>query len=455
MKRIIALVLILLMLLPAASACSGKPANSGTEAPITEPPAGTSAPTQAPTEEPVITAEPTEAPAPTEDPTEAEALRLAVEHGLSADDLRGEYGLFIRFSEAVEGNAALGIYAGFVYRIFPVIADNAGLVDEERLFWCLGRLSIGVGDLSAEGKAGVYDHASDSVLLDGSAMAEDPYRTAPTLFHELMHFVDFTFAGEMLPTYLLDGRRLTPADTALLSPEDFWRKLECIETDFITEGGAELYTAKYFSGAVGSYPKDCAFLTGLEYIYGGDFVQNLFFGPDSDALFAETLLEAGFSEEEYAAACETLNWLSRPYAFDEPGTYLGPEDILIRLYEHRLGGGWEEDKRFIYILRYMDGIALDDYLQSEHAETLSKLLFTSWSAYDRFEAKLMACAPDGASLRIKPPAPFFRGGQLLLGTYADVDGATGALVFEYDFDADGPLGCEFTDTEAFAESFFG
>lgn len=103
MKRIIALVLILLMLLPAASACSGKPANSGTEAPITEPPAGTSAPTQAPTEEPVITAEPTEAPAPTEDPTEAEALRIAAEHGLSADDLRGEYGLFIRFSEPVEG----------------------------------------------------------------------------------------------------------------------------------------------------------------------------------------------------------------------------------------------------------------------------------------------------------------------------------------------------------------
>lgn len=459
MKRIIAAILISLMLLSMASACTHKPANGGSQATNTA--EATQIPTAKPTE--ASTEAPTEAPtpAPTEDPAAAEAVRMAAEHGLAADDLRGEYALFIRFCEAVEGNEGLDEYGEFVYRIFPVIADNADLVDEEILFSRLSRLSIAVEDLGEDGNAGEFDPSDVSILLDKRTTDRDHYRAPSTLFHELMHFLDYTLAGEMIPIYLLDGRRLTPADTAELSPEDFERKLCCEDTSFVTEGGAELYTCKYYSGTVGSYHKDCGFLTGLEYLYGEDTVRRLFLGWDSDAIFAELLLDAGFSEEEYVSACETLNWFSRPSVYDEPETFFAPEDILIRLYEYKLGGGWKEDARFIYILKCLDGIELPDYLRSEHAEFLSTVLFTTWGKYDRFEKELLACAPEGTSLMIKPPVPFFRGGELYIGSYATItDGETGkdvsgVLIFDFDFDQNKPLSCEFTNTEEVFERYFG
>ena len=461
MKRIVAAILFLLMLIPVASACSKKPADSGTEVlntteTIHDP---TAAPTDALTESP--TKEPALTPSPTEEPIADEALRLAEKHGLAEDDIRGEYALFIKFCEAVEGNEGLHEYGEFVYRIFPVIADNTDLINEEILFLRLKSLCISAGDLGEYGSAGEYDIAANSIIIDKKTMDRDHYRAASTLFHELMHFLDYTLGGEMLPIYMLDGRRLTPADTAGLSMEDFERKLCCEDTNFVTEGGAELYTCKYYSGTVGSYYKDCAFLTGLEYLYGEDTIRRLYFGWDSDALFAELLFDAGFSEEEYVSAVETLNWLSRSVVYDEPETFFAPEDILIRLYEYKLGGGWKEDARFIYILKYMDGIELEDYKQSAHSEFLNTVLFTTWSKYDRFEEELLACAPEGTSLLIKPPVPFFRDGELYISSYATIsDGETGAdvsgvLTFDFDFNQNQPLCCEFLNTEEVFERYFG
>ena len=109
----------------------------------------------------------------------------------------------------------------------------------------------------------------------------------------------------------------------------------------------------------------------------------------------------------------------------------------------------------------MDGIELEDYKQSAHSEFLNTVLFTTWNKYNRFEEELLACAPEGTSLLIKPPVPFFRDGELYISSYATIsDGETGGdvsgvLTFDFDFNQNQPLCCEFLNTEEVFERYFG
>ncbi len=170
MKRIIALLLAVMMF---ASLCAGcrnasdqvtelTPATSDPgaddltpETPSPEPTASvtvTPEPTVSPTAAPEPTVSPTDAPLtdvpePTEDPTKEEALRIAELHGLSEADIRGEYALLVRFGETVDQNGKLGDYRDFLYRIFPVVAKNKEILDEDRFFYRLGTLSIGIATI--------------------------------------------------------------------------------------------------------------------------------------------------------------------------------------------------------------------------------------------------------------------------------------------------------------------
>ena len=156
----------------------------------------------------------TSAPELTEDPVKAEALKIAELHGISESDIRGEYALLVRFSETVEKNKKLGDYSEFLYRIFPVVAKNRDLLDEDRFFYRLGALSIGVASLDADRRGQYY---GNEIELSESMLLNEPEKQYHTLFHELMHFLDYSFNGEVVPVSLLDGRHLTPADTAMLS----------------------------------------------------------------------------------------------------------------------------------------------------------------------------------------------------------------------------------------------
>ena len=129
-KKALTIVLIILLLCSAVGCL--KPSDSGS-AP-TEAPGETAAQTAWPTSETT----PSPEPGPTQEPIVRDALKTAEDHGLSEDDLRGEYELFLRFSETIESNSELGEYRELVYRIFPVIADHKMYIDPE---FFLGRLA--------------------------------------------------------------------------------------------------------------------------------------------------------------------------------------------------------------------------------------------------------------------------------------------------------------------------
>ena len=459
MKRIIAAILITLMLLPMLSACSHKPAESGAEAAHTpeatvQPTAPAAEPTEAPT--PV----PTDTPAPTEDPIPAAAIALAEEHGLTEEDLHGEYGLFMRFAETVEGNSALGKYKEYMYLIFPVVADASPYMDPDYFFDRLADLSFSDCVLDP-GIAGMYTGGVNIVEINTEIDPYDSYHVPDVVFHELMHFVDFNVSNEYPATYLLDGRRLNVFELDELPEEEQERAVACYDPDVIIEGGAEYFTAKYFAGAERAYFIPSQFLAGVEYIFGEEKIKELFFSRDSGVVLAELFVSAGYSKEKFYNANQTLNFLTNSAGHGEPSVYIAPEDMLIDLYESKLGGGWQTDEGFLYILKAMNGVCGEEYLRSEHAEFLRGVEFRTWAQYDAFTEKLFGGLPFRPDLRYLPPTPFIRGGRLILGAFAEwTDPETqeqvrGTMTLDYDFGSETLLGYETIDFDALTNRYFG
>ncbi|MCR4707470.1 MAG: hypothetical protein K5746_05920 [Clostridiales bacterium] len=459
MKRIITAILITLMLLPMLSACSHKPAESDAEATHTaeatvRPTAPAAEPTESPTPVPIDT------PAPTKEPTTARAIALAEEHGLTEEALHGEYGLFLRFSETVEGNPALGKYKEFMYLIFPVVADASPYMDPDHFFSKLAGLSFSECVLEP-GIAGMYTSSENRVDINTEIDPYDSYHFPEVVFHELMHFVDFNVNNEYPAIYVLNGRRLNTFELEELPEEEREQAVACYEPDVVTEGGAEYFTAKYFAGAERAYFIPSQFLAGVEYIFGEEKIKELFFSRDSGVVLAELFLSAGYPKEKFYNANQTLSFLTNSADHGEPSVYIAPQDMLIDLYESKLGGGWQTDEGFLYILKAMNGICGEEYRHSEHAEFLRGVEFRTWAQYDAFTEKLFGGLPFLPDLRYLPPTPFVRGGRLMLGAFAEwIDPETqeqvrGTLNLDYDFGSETLLGYETIDFDALTSYYFG
>ncbi len=449
MKRIIAAILITLMLFPMLPACSHKPAEAAVQ---------TATPTAELTEVP--TPVQTDTPAPTEDPIPAAALTLAKDHGLTEEDLHGEHELFLRFGETVEGNSALGKYKEFIYLIFPVVADASYYMDHDHFFEMLASLSFSECVLET-GIAGMYTAVDNRVDINTEIDPYDSYHVPEVVFHELMHFVDFNVSKEEPAIYLLNGKRLKTFELEELTEEEREQAVACYEPDVVTEGGAEYFAAKYFAGAERAYFIPSQFLAGVEYIFGEEKIKELFFSRDSGVVLAELFLSAGYSKDKFYNANQTLSFLTNSAVHGEPSVYIAPEDMLIDLYESKLGGGWQTDEGFLYILKAMNDVVGEGYLHSEHAEFLRGVEFRTWAQYDAFKEKLFGGLPFQPDLRYLPPTPFIRGGRLILGAFAEwTDPETkeqvrGTVTLDYDFGSETLLGYETIDYDALMSRYFG
>lgn len=458
MKKTISIILAALLLcLTAGCAKVGPSGSVQTAAPETTSPASS-----APEHRGEVTPEPTASPetTPKPDPEAAEALRIAAEHGLADEDLHGEYGLFRRFSETVEGNSGLGRYKRLVYRIFPVAAAHTEYLDRDYFLERLSELSFMDHELDP-GTAGRYFSESNTIQISTDFGESDESQLPAIVFHELMHFLDYSMKDETPSMYLLDGERLTGEELLALPLEDQIRSVIVWDAAPIREGGAELYTAKYFAGSVRSYFNVCSFLTGLELIYGTEKLDELFFSRQSDALFAELFLGAGYTADEYYDAVASLSWLTNPTVNPLPYHYVHAEDILIDLYEHELGDGWQTNENFLYVLKYLNGIAWPGCEDTRHAEFLSGIQFDTWEEYDAFAAKLYSGLTEAPEIRYTPPSPVIIDGRYLLTAYASwTDAETqkqirGTITAEYDFREERAAGYKLTDMDAILEECFG
>lgn len=138
-----------------------------------------------------------------------------------------------------------------------------------------------------------------------------------------------------------------------------------------------------------------------------------------------------------------------------------PEDILIDLYEKKLGDGWKTDEPFLYILRALNGVAWSGYEGSPHAEFLAGIDFNTRQQYEEFLAKVFAGLSEQPEVRYEPPAPVIRKSVFTLAAFAAwTDPETGETVsgtfaVEYDFEEEKPRGFEWIDMDAVLEESFG
>jgi hypothetical protein len=145
------------------------------------------------------------------DPKKQEAIEAAKAHGLTEEDLGGEYEIFLKFQEALEENTAVGEYKEFIYRIFPAIAYASEYVDDSYFFQRVSSLSITKDELedSINGqynsennlylKTSLFENDPDPVQK-GLFRWFDPLRgTGPVIDHAYQHTVAFFPAAVDLP----------------------------------------------------------------------------------------------------------------------------------------------------------------------------------------------------------------------------------------------------------------
>ncbi|MBO4746857.1 MAG: hypothetical protein J5607_02175 [Clostridiales bacterium] len=304
-------------------------------------------------------------------PTEKEALDLAEKLGVSMDEIHGEYELFIRYANIVMNNPKLNDYRAYALHLFPVVADH---YNEETLEYFLEKLSdLTIENMVLEESSGEFYELDDRIWIDSEGGIYENEECYTTVFHELLHFTDAFLDGENRCNLYYTGERIAKEED--LTPKEWEEIVGIVSTNFITEGGAELYQAKYYSKTPITYSCQTAFLTGLEHIYGSETLDSLFFRSDSDMLFVELLREAGYDDPKIYEVITSFNYYTSGKG-DVPKTNVRLEDVLIDLYEHVKGPSWQEDKVFGYILRQINS-QFFDYVGCEHKALLNYMATSS------------------------------------------------------------------------------
>lgn len=314
----------------------------------------------------VPTATPTPTPVPM-DPTEKAAKELASELGVKEENLRGQYDLFLRYADIVVNNPKLGHYKAYALDMFPVVADHLNKENEDFFLEKLADLKI--EDRILSGNAGEFNDMGDLIFIYGDGEFYESEALYTTIHHELTHFLDAFIDGAQPESPIYDGEKIR-------YPEDYqdeWQSsFTACNTSFITEGGAELYMAKYFSKQPDAYYGMTDFLIGYEWIFGSEALDDLFFSADSSKKFVEVLKNAGYSDEKIASVMTSFNYLTygniSGFNYDRPEHIDRFEDVLIDLYEYKNGKDkdWKQDKVFCQILKQSDYFF--NLLDLEHKE---------------------------------------------------------------------------------------
>lgn len=249
--------------------------------------------------------------------------------------------LFKKFAFIVENNNMLLGYKKEVYDLFEIVVDNKKYLDEFYFLHKLGYLNILDAEELENGKAaGTYEDYATRINLVSD--------TASVLYHELIHFVDFSFNNKTSTTLYKCGDKIDVYDAVPNIP-DGCDYISVNFTNYITEAGAEAFTTKYFTKRINAYNFGTYYLDALEYIYGTDEVNKWYFGDDN--YFIKVLYDEYGDEEK---VMHILDALSDTTSLNMTYKYTGELlDILVDLYKKNNGEDYLNDKKFVLLLRPM------------------------------------------------------------------------------------------------------
>lgn len=323
--------------------------------------------------------------------------------------------LFNKYAYIVENNNNLLEYKNQVMDMFSVVIDNREYLNELTLLKKLRDLNIEhVQDLGV-GVAGVY---SDSL---GEIKIKLKERDNNTLYHELMHFIDYSFNNNSFGSYIYNCN----GKYSIGKSYNTTCEIVSIDTNFITEAGAEVYSGKYFTKEIMAYQPAPTILEALEYICGSNEVKNWYF--NNDIYFKMLWFDIGYSKEEVDKLIEALTSQTQVIKSGDDNIIL-IVDSLIDLYKYRNGNEFLNDNKFKYIIRSM----LDyrhDFSSSKYKNELEKIMSDRDTIVNVFSDKFSEYgyySGYGEVLIID--------NQVYISISCYKDNKLGVLFVEYDFD---------------------
>lgn len=323
--------------------------------------------------------------------------------------------LFNKYAYIVENNNNLLEYKKQVMDMFSVVIDNKEYLNELTLLKKLRDLNIEhVQDLGV-GVAGVY---SDSL---GEIKIKLKERSNNTLYHELMHFIDYSFNNNSFGSYIYNCN----GKYSIGKSYNTTCEIVSIDTNFITEAGAEVYSGKYFTKEIMAYQPAPTILEALEYICGSNEVKNWYF--NNDIYFKMLWFDIGYSKEEVDKVIEALTSQTQVIKSGDDNIIL-IVDSLIDLYKYRNGNEFLNDNKFKYIIRSM----LDyrhDFSSSKYKNELEEIMSDRDTIVNVFRDKFSEYgyySGYGEVLIID--------NQVYISISCYKDNKLGVLFVEYDFD---------------------
>lgn len=321
--------------------------------------------------------------------------------------------LFKKYAYIVENNDYLLQYKKQVMDMFEVIVDNKEYLDELGFLKKLEKLNIEINDNLRPGVAGEYYDSDVKISLKET--------TNNTLYHELIHFIDFSFNhhNNRYSIYKCND------EYVLKNGYNSTCDLIKIDSNFITEAGAEVYSGKYFTSEITAYNPAPTILETLEYICGSKEVEKWFF--ESDIYFKKIWLDIGYS---YDDTNKVINALSNETQINSNGSDNTTliVDALIDLYKYKKDNNFMNDSKFKYMLRSIIDYR-KDFHDSKYKEELNLVISDNYNISKILDDSLGEYV-------------FYKNfGDVLIiddKTYISIlcykENETGVLLVEYDFD---------------------
>lgn len=320
---------------------------------------------------------------------------------------------FNKYAYIIENNDKLLDYKKQVLDIFEIIIDNKKYLNEISLLKKLKELNIVYTDDLDPGVAATYE--------DGNTRINLGEKDTGTLYHELTHFIDYSFNSNnyRYHLYKCDNKYIIQANYS--SQCEILR----IETNFITEAGAELYSGKYFTKEIEAYSPAPLILEALEYIYSQEEINKWFF--ESDTYFKKIWLDMGYSFEDTQKVIESLTKRTKiGYYNDDDTIFL--VDAIIDLYKFQNSNEFLQDNKFTYILRSLIGYK-KDFSNSKYSNELKTITSNNDTIKKIFKEKFpdYYIYNDFGNFIIIDNKPY-------LSFMAYYKGKTKILLIDYDFD---------------------
>lgn len=242
---------------------------------------------------------------------------------------------FKKYAYIVEQNNLI-TYKKEVMDLYKLLENNEYL-NEYYLLKKLKKLSIVKETNLGDGIGATYTDSETKIRLG------ENYQMS--LYHELTHFIDFSINNNN------NRYNLYKCENNYEITKKYKDDCEYIDinTNFITEAGAEVISGKNFTKELEAYAPAPLILEALEYIYGQDELYKWFY--ESDKYFIKTLLDAGYNLDETKKIIEALTKTTRIPQDRSEIIYI--TDTLINLYENKNQKDFLEDnvfKYFIYLL---------------------------------------------------------------------------------------------------------